>query len=513
MTLNGRATGVAAAVAVIALVWTVVALWLAPDVTPTIPEVLRKMWDDRDFYPPHVTTTLSEAGWGYLWGNLAAVTVAAVVVLVPFLAPLLERLTVAVYCLPLLAVGPILQIVTPGATAKIVLAALAVFFTTTVCCVLGLRSADPASLDVVHAAGGHGWRKFLNVRAPAALPSLFAGLRIAAPAALLGAIVGEYLGGTRGLGVAMINSQASFAVARTWGLAIVIAILVGVAYTVTGLVARVTVPWASGERPIAVMQLGESPRGALRTALLAIASAVVLVATWSLLLRAYELNSYFAKRPADVWRFLTTRSADRAQLWSAFWRTMFDTVVGFGIGLAASIVVACAVVVSPLANRVVMPVGIALRSIPIIAITPLIALLFGRGLVAVTVIVGLVTFFPTLVAMTTAMHNTPNQACELVAAYGGSRARQLVGVQLPFALPALFAASKIALPAAIGGALLAEWLATGQGLGSLMLRASASSRFAIVWSGAALIVAVSIACYGLVGAVESRIARRIGANA
>ena len=94
---------------------------------------------------------------------------------------LFERLSVAVYCLPLLAIGPILQIVTTGSSTKIVLAALSVFFTTLVCCVLGLRSADPASLDVVHAAGGGKLRMFSAVRVQAALPSVFAGLRIAAP--------------------------------------------------------------------------------------------------------------------------------------------------------------------------------------------------------------------------------------------------------------------------------------------------------------------------------------------
>ena len=96
-----------------------------------------------------------------------------------------------------------------------------------------------------------------------------------------------------------------------------------------------------------------------------------------------------------------------------------------------------------------------------------------------------------------------------MAAYGGSRVRELFGVRLPFALPALFAASKIALPAAISGALLAEWLATGTGLGSVMLRASASSKFAIVWSGAVLIVIVSIAAYSLVSVVEAASARLI----
>jgi len=97
-------------------------------------------------------------------------------------------------------------------------------------------------------------------------------------------------------------------------------------------------------------------------------------------------------------------------------------------------------------------------------------------------------------------------------AYGGSAGRQLRIVRLPFAIPALFASARISLPAALNGALLAKWLATGQGLGSLMLRASASSRFGIVWTAAAGIVVASILGHALVGAAESRV-RAIGAAA
>lgn len=507
-----RLVGALGAAAVVAVSWTIVAWWLAPRVTPTIPEVAAQILDDRSYYVPHMRTTFAEAAWGYLWGNLAGIVVAAGIVVVRPLSALLEKVAVAVYCLPLLAIGPILQIVTTGSTTKIVLSALAVFFTTMVCCVLGLRSADPASLDVVHVAGGGDLRAFRSVRLQSALPSLFAGLRIAAPAALLGAIVGEYLGGRRGLGVAMILSQSSFNVARTWGLAIVIGVSVGVVYAVTGLLARVLLPWAAGERPISVLQLGEARRSLGASFVTAIASVAILVGTWWLLLRIADLNPYFAKRPMDVWHFLTRVDDDRTEVFSAFVTTMGDTLVGFGIGIVASVVVAACVVASPFLDSVVMPTAIALRSVPIIAMTPLIALLFGRGLWGVTVIVGLVTFFPTLVAVTTAMRGAPQLACDVVAVYGGSRWRELLGVRLPYALPALFAASKIALPAAISGALLAEWLATGTGLGSVMLRATASSKFDVVWSGSVLIVAASVAAYGLVGVLESAVAGRIGAG-
>ena len=250
-----RVAGAAVAAGLVVGLWTALATWWAPRVTPTVPTVVRQVWNDRSFYVPHLRTTLAEAAWGYLIGNVAAIVMATLIVLIRPLSTVLERIGVAVYCLPLLALGPILQIVAPGSAAKIVLAALAVFYTTMVCCVVGLRSADPASIDVVRAAGGGRRRSFVAVRVPAALPALFAGLRIAAPAALLGAIVGEYLGGQRGLGVAMIQSQSSFDVARTWGLAVVMGLTVGVVYAAMGILSRVLLPWAAGERPLSVLQL------------------------------------------------------------------------------------------------------------------------------------------------------------------------------------------------------------------------------------------------------------------
>ena len=112
----------------------------------------------------------------------------------------------------------------------------------------------------------------------------------------------------------MILSQSSFQVARTWGLAVVIGVTVGLAYAVTGLIARLLLPWASGERPITVLQLGQSRRGVVATLLTGVASVAILVFAWWATLRWFDLSPYFAKRPLDVWRFLTTgRSDDRTR--------------------------------------------------------------------------------------------------------------------------------------------------------------------------------------------------------
>ena len=112
--------------------------------------------------------------------------------------PLVERallqLALASYCLPVIAIGPVLAVLFSGDTPKVILAALSVIFTTLIGTLVGLRSADRTSLDLIRAYGGGSWTQLWKVRLRASLPSMFAGLRIAAPAAMLGAIIGEYLG-------------------------------------------------------------------------------------------------------------------------------------------------------------------------------------------------------------------------------------------------------------------------------------------------------------------------------
>jgi ABC-type nitrate/sulfonate/bicarbonate transport system permease component len=207
--------------------------------------IVSQMVDDGwDFYQPNISTTAREAALGWLWGNLLAVGVAALFVILPITERPLMRLAIASYCLPIIAIGPILQIVFAGDAPKVILAALSVFFTTLIGALVGLRAADRTSLDLVHAYGGGGWAKLTKVRVWASLPSLFAGLRIAAPAAILGAIIGEYLGGESGLGIAMINSQQALQVERTWGIALVATAVASLAYGATALVGRLLTPWA-----------------------------------------------------------------------------------------------------------------------------------------------------------------------------------------------------------------------------------------------------------------------------
>jgi ABC-type nitrate/sulfonate/bicarbonate transport system permease component len=237
----------AAGLLALLVVWEVLGrtVFAGGHVVPPPTAILSQLGTDGwSFYWPNIRTTLREAGLGWLWGNAIAIVLAIVFVQLPLVEKALLKLALASYCLPVIAIGPVLAVLFSGDTSKVILAALSVIFTTLVGALVGLRSADRTSLDLIRAYGGGSWKQLRTVRLRAGLPSLFAGLRIAAPAAMLGAIIGEYLGAESGLGVAMINSQQSLAVERTWGIALVATALSGAAYALTALIGRLLSPWA-----------------------------------------------------------------------------------------------------------------------------------------------------------------------------------------------------------------------------------------------------------------------------
>jgi ABC-type nitrate/sulfonate/bicarbonate transport system permease component len=203
--------------------------------------------DGWDFYATNAGVTLRGAGQGFLWGNALALLIAVLVLLIPPLEAVATQLAVISYCMPLTAIGPIILVIFGGRAPTIFLAALSVFFTTLVGSLLGLKAADRASLQLIEAYGGSRWHRLIKVQIISALPNILSALKIAAPAAMLGAIIGEYLGGIdNGLGVVLTVAQQQFLVPRTWSLAFVIGGLAGLGYAIFALIARFVTPWSAG---------------------------------------------------------------------------------------------------------------------------------------------------------------------------------------------------------------------------------------------------------------------------
>lgn len=460
-------------------------------------------------------TTLWAAGWGFVAGNLAAAALAGLSFLVPQARRMVGALALLVFCLPFVATGPILRVLYgPGIGPQITLSALAVYYTTYLALMTGLRAAPASWFDLVRSYGRGEAQALLRVRLRAAVPYAVAGLQIAAPAAFLGAMVGEFTGADRGLGVLTIRTTRALDVPGTWAIGLVAAAVSIVAYLGLGWLGR----WLS-VAPAAVL-LAVPPttaasrfEGGLRFVLRALVAAVLVLALWHGLMEAFGLNRFFAKRPADVWAHLVggpQSGAHRQALLTAFGQTMVLAVPGYLAGLALGAALAAWVVLRPRIAASVLPVAIALRSVPIITTAPLIALILGRGAAGTITITAVMIFFPTLVACLSGLRQTPGQVNDVFASYAATPVQRLIHAQVPAMLPALFSAARMAVPAAILAATTTEWLATGIGMGTLMALSASTSDYGTLWSAVVLLAVTAAGAYVAVEALEHRVLRRYG---
>ncbi|KUN29558.1 ABC transporter permease [Streptomyces antibioticus] len=267
-------------------------------------------------------------------------------------------------------------------------------------------------------------------------------------------------------------------------------------------------------------QTGRAPAlrfaaGVLRPLLNVIVTMAAVIVLWIVFLQVYDLDPLVAKSPVDIFHYLftgTDADAHRSLVSSGLGRTLLDAGFGFVAGLVAAVTVAVVFVLSRSIEQALLPVAVVLRSVPLVAMTPLITLVFGRGLMATTVISGLIVFFPALVTMAFGLRSASRQAADLCRAYGAGDWTVARKVMLPSAVPAFFASARVGVPGALIGALLAEWLSTGQGLGYAMLKDSSTFDYDHLWASVAVLTAVSALAYNIIAAVETVALARFAPN-
>ncbi|MCS6848423.1 MAG: ABC transporter permease [Anaerolineae bacterium] len=189
------------------LVWQLLSLRYPPFILPgpasVAERIVEKLADGSLIV--HIATTLSEAIPGLILGALAAFALGVPIAKSPLADRLLSPFIVASQGIPFIAVAPLLFIwFGSGLGAKILVCALIVFFPIVINVIAGLRSTPPVLRDLFRSLGATPAETFFKLELPAALPFIFAGLRVGGTLSMIGAITGEFLSADRGLGF-MIN--------------------------------------------------------------------------------------------------------------------------------------------------------------------------------------------------------------------------------------------------------------------------------------------------------------------
>jgi NitT/TauT family transport system permease protein len=218
---------------------------------PPLSDILETFWEDRDTFVSAGLFTFKEALGGFVIGAGMGILVAIVLARWRGLGTALMPYAIAANAIPIIAFAPITNnwfgILSPA--SKMAIAAIICFFPVLINTLRGLTSVQPSALELMRSYAAGEAEIFRRVRIPNALPYIFSALKVATVLAMIGAIVGDYFGGSdEALGILIRQSAGVFAFEEAWA-AILVACVLGIAfYAAVALVERLTMGWHVSSR-------------------------------------------------------------------------------------------------------------------------------------------------------------------------------------------------------------------------------------------------------------------------
>jgi putative hydroxymethylpyrimidine transport system permease protein len=211
---------------------------------PSPAEIADSLRENRDLLAENAWVTLREMLLGILAALVVGVGSAILMQRWRVLQDAAYPLVVASQTVPILVIAPILVVwFGYGITPKIVIVALICFFPITVNALDGLRAVDPEAIKLMRSLDASRWQSFRRVEAPAALPSLFTGIKIAVVVAPIAAVFAEWAGSSAGLGHLIQSDGANFEVARQFATVVVLSAMALALIGLTALTERRVVTW------------------------------------------------------------------------------------------------------------------------------------------------------------------------------------------------------------------------------------------------------------------------------
>jgi NitT/TauT family transport system permease protein len=225
------------------------------------------------------------------------------------------------------------------------------------------------------------------------------------------------------------------------------------------------------------------------------AAFVVLIVVWEGACRLFVIPSFLLPSPSAIvaaglevtaMQWLTNISA-----------TLRVALMGYVVAIAVSIPLAVALANSRFLSRTLYPILVIVQSTPIVAVAPIIVVTLGASDLPRVVITFLITFFPIVVSTVTGLMATPEELIELSRSLRAGRAREMLHIRLPFAVPYIFSALKISITLAIIGAVVAEFVAAEHGLGFFIMFSTSFFKIPQAFAGLAVLVALSLILFRL----------------
>ena len=203
----------------------------------------------RGGYWLHTWVTVWEVLLGFFIGSGVGLLLGTIISQFRIIEATLRIYLVAIQSLPKIALAPIIVLWFGfGLTSKVVIICLLTFFPLLINSMAGFKAVDPERLELMRALGANPWQIFWKVRLPSAMPYIFAGLDMAAVFAVVGAVVGEFVGAQRGLGTLILSMNAQMDIAGTFSVFIILAVVGIVIHKALRMVERRVLFWSGEEQ-------------------------------------------------------------------------------------------------------------------------------------------------------------------------------------------------------------------------------------------------------------------------
>jgi NitT/TauT family transport system permease protein len=228
-----------------------------------------------------------------------------------------------------------------------------------------------------------------------------------------------------------------------------------------------------------------------------------LFALWEGVRRGFDLPAIVLPSPLQVVLAFVSR-AD--YILSHLLVTLGEALAGFALGVLSGVLLAFLFVRFAGLRRALYPLALLLKSTPLIVLAPLLVIWFGSGAASKVTMSAILCFFPILVATYDGLREVDPALLDLLRIYGATPNQLLLKARLPAALPQLLSGCRVAVPLAVVGAVIGEYLSATRGIGHIIANASYHLDTALVFAALATIALSSLSLFGLIVWLERRLA-------
>ncbi len=244
-----------------------------------------------------------------------------------------------------------------------------------------------------------------------------------------------------------------------------------------------------------------SARSRVLSLLLGLAILAALLGGWKLYVSWADVSPFVLPPPEDVGGSIVDL-ASQERTWHHAWVTFQEIVIGFGLALVCGVVVGVLIGELPVLERAVNPFLVTLQVLPKVAVIPLLILWLGFGMSAKVVVAAVFAFFPITAGTRAGIRSVDPGHRDLAATLRATRWQRLRFVVLPSALPAILTGMEVGIVLATVGAVVAEYLAGGEGLGWLAVASLNQLRVDDLFAVIVMLAAMGFVVYATVAALR-----------